>query len=62
MISAAGLMVGCHLKPFLKERVENNILYGDLTTLLYAQGYGEFNTCFFHIVRGVSLCCNFLLG
>jgi phosphoserine phosphatase len=42
MISAAGLGVGYHPKPFLKERVENNILYGDLTALLYAQGYGEF--------------------
>ncbi len=42
MISAAGLGVGYHPKPFLKERVENNILYGDLTALLYAQGYEKF--------------------
>jgi phosphoserine phosphatase len=42
MISAAGLGVGYHPKLFLKERVENNILYGDLTALLYAQGYQVF--------------------
>lgn len=42
MISAAGLGVGYHPKPFLKERIENNILYGDLTALLYAQGYQDF--------------------
>jgi phosphoserine phosphatase len=42
MISAAGLGVGYHPKPFLKERVKNNILYGDLTALLYAQGYENF--------------------
>jgi len=39
MISAAGLGVGYHPKPFLKKRVKNNVLYGDLTALLYAQGY-----------------------
>lgn len=39
MIQAAGLGVGYHPKPYLKERVTNNILYGDLTALLYAQGY-----------------------
>jgi phosphoserine phosphatase len=42
MIQAAGLGVGYHPKPFLKERVENNIIYGDLTALLYAQGYDSF--------------------
>ncbi len=42
MIQAAGFGVGYHPKPFLKERVTNNILYGDLTTLLYAQGYEQF--------------------
>jgi phosphoserine phosphatase len=39
MIKAAGLGIGFHPKPYLKERVENSILYGDLTTLLYVQGY-----------------------
>ncbi len=42
MISAAGLGVGFHPKRFLKERIENSILYGDLTALLYAQGYEVF--------------------
>jgi phosphoserine phosphatase len=42
MISAAGLGVGYHPKPYLKERVVNSIVYGDLTALLYAQGYGDF--------------------
>jgi phosphoserine phosphatase len=42
MIQAAGLGVGYHPKPFLKERVQNNIIYGDLTALLYAQGYDSF--------------------
>ncbi len=42
MIRAAGLGVGFHPKSFLKERIDNSILYGDLTALLYAQGYEEF--------------------
>lgn len=42
MLSAAGLGVGFHPKPYLRERVDNNILYGDLTVLLYAQGYCDF--------------------
>jgi phosphoserine phosphatase len=42
MISAAGLGVGYHPKLFLKERIENSILHGDLTALLYAQGYEVF--------------------
>lgn len=42
MISAAGLGVGYHPKPFLKERLENNVLHGDLSALLYAQGYENF--------------------
>lgn len=42
MIQAAGLGVGYHPKPYLKERITNNILYGDLTALLYAQGYEHF--------------------
>lgn len=42
MISAAGLGVGYHPKPYLKERVANNIIHGDLTALLYAQGYENF--------------------
>lgn len=42
MINAAGLGVGYHPKPYLKERVANNIIHGDLTALLYAQGYENF--------------------
>ncbi len=42
MISAAGFGVGYHPKRFLKDRIENSILYGDLTALLYAQGYKGF--------------------
>lgn len=39
MLRAAALGVGFHPKEFLRRRVENSILYGDLTALLYAQGY-----------------------
>jgi len=42
MITAAGLGVGYHPKPYLKERAENSILYGDLSALLYVQGYTDF--------------------
>ncbi|SDP29694.1 phosphoserine phosphatase SerB [Desulforhopalus singaporensis] len=42
MLLAAGLGVGFHPKPYLKERIENNILYGDLTALLFVQGYTSF--------------------
>lgn len=42
MIAAAGMGVGYHPKPLLKEKAANSILYGDLTALLYAQGYTGF--------------------
>lgn len=42
MISVAGLGVGFHPKPLLKAKAQNNILYGDLSALLYAQGYTNF--------------------
>lgn len=42
MISAAGLGVGFHPKEFLKKRAKNSIIYGDLTALLYIQGYHGF--------------------
>jgi len=42
MISAAGLGVGYHPKTYLRERAKNSILYGDLTALLYVQGYSDF--------------------
>lgn len=41
MIQRAGLGVGFHPKPYLKKHLINNILYGDLTALLYAQGYSN---------------------
>ena len=42
MINAAGLGVGYHPKAYLKERADSSILYGDLTALLYVQGYRNF--------------------
>lgn len=42
MIMDAGLGVGYHPKAFLRERAKNSILYGDLTVLLYTQGYSDF--------------------
>lgn len=42
MITAAGLGVGYHPKPYLKEKADNSILYGDLSALLYVQGYTDF--------------------
>lgn len=42
MISAAGLGVGFHPKAYLKKRAKNSVVYGDLTALLYVQGYTDF--------------------
>ena len=39
MISAAGLGVAYHAKPMVAETASARIDHGDLTTLLYAQGY-----------------------
>ncbi len=39
MLKSAGLGVGYHPKPAVREALSNCILYGDLTALLYAQGY-----------------------
>ena len=39
MLQAAGLGIGFHPKPILRDTLENCILYGDLTAALYAQGY-----------------------
>ena len=38
MLEMAGLGIGYHPKPLLIERLDNLILYGDLTAALYAQG------------------------
>lgn len=39
MINAAGMGVGYHPKPYLHRHAENSIIHGDLTTLLYLQGF-----------------------
>jgi phosphoserine phosphatase len=36
-----GFGVGYYPKPLCREKIDNIIIYGDLTTLLYAQGYKE---------------------
>ncbi len=41
MLQTAGLGVGFHPKEFLYKRVTNSILYGDLTALLYLQGFSQ---------------------
>lgn len=41
MIEAAGLGVAYHAKPVVAERAHASIRYGDLTALLYLQGYSE---------------------
>ncbi|HEY8192089.1 MAG TPA: phosphoserine phosphatase SerB [Alphaproteobacteria bacterium] len=41
MLEAAGLGIGYHPKPLLRERLDNCIFHGDLTAVLYAQGYRE---------------------
>ncbi len=38
MLQGAGLGIGYHPKPLLRESLDNCILYGDLTAALYAQG------------------------
>jgi phosphoserine phosphatase len=43
MLAGAGLGLGYHPKPLVRDAVPNCILHGDLTAALYAQGYkGEF--------------------
>ena len=39
MLAAAGMGIGFHPKPLLRENLDNCILYGDLSAALYAQGY-----------------------
>lgn len=39
MLQAAGFGVGYHPKPIVRDKINNCILYGDLTAALYAQGY-----------------------
>lgn len=43
MLKAAGLGIGYKPKEAVKKEIDNQILYGDLTAALYAQGYtGKF--------------------
>ncbi len=42
MLAEAGLGVGFYPKKYLWERVDNAVLYGDLTALLHIQGYNAF--------------------
>ena len=39
MLGAAGLGIAFHAKPKVQEAAKFNIRHGDLTALLYAQGY-----------------------
>lgn len=41
MLKTAGLGIGYHPKDAVKSEIHNCILYGDLTTALYAQGYSD---------------------
>lgn len=41
MVEAAGMGVALHAKPAVAERAEIRIDHGDLTALLYLQGYSE---------------------
>ncbi|RYE83245.1 MAG: phosphoserine phosphatase SerB, partial [Hyphomicrobiales bacterium] len=41
MIQAAGLGVALHAKPFVAEQATVQIDHGDLTALLYLQGYED---------------------
>lgn len=41
MLQAAGLGVALHAKPIVAEQAEVSIVHGDLTALLYLQGYNE---------------------
>jgi phosphoserine phosphatase len=39
MLTAAGLGVAFHAKPAVREKASVRVDYGDLTALLYIQGY-----------------------
>jgi len=39
MLQAAGLGIAYHAKPAVQATAQHNVRYGDLTALLYAQGY-----------------------
>lgn len=41
MLKAAGMGVAFHAKPKVREAAQYRVEHGDLTALLYAQGYGD---------------------
>ena len=41
MLEAAGLGIGYHPKKLLREKLLNHVIHGDLTAILYAQGYSS---------------------
>ena len=41
MLANAGTGVALHGKPALQEKVQVRVNYGDLTALLYIQGYSK---------------------
>jgi phosphoserine phosphatase len=43
MLQAAGMGVAFEGKPALREAIETQISYSDLTALLYLQGYSHHN-------------------
>ena len=42
MLQTAGQGFGYHGKPLIKDQIENCIIHGDLTAVLYALGYSDF--------------------
>lgn len=46
MLKMAGLGIGYKAKPSVAEELENNIVHGDLTAALYAQGYTDSDILF----------------
>lgn len=41
MLKRAGMGIGFYPKPAVEEEMDNNIIHGDLTAALYAQGYSQ---------------------
>ena len=41
MLEHAGFGIGYYPKPVIEQKIKNKIIYGDLTALLYAQGFQE---------------------
>jgi phosphoserine phosphatase len=41
MLQAAGLGIGYHPKPLVKDAIDNCVIWGDMTAALYAQGFRQ---------------------